>query len=309
MKIDDFPKTVLEFEAQFATEDACVAYMRAKKWPQGFRCSKCGGTRSWPVRRLEECAACGHQESVTAGTLFHQTRKPLQLWFRAISLWVASKRGLSAKELARQLGVHYETAWHWCHRLRACVGASFGKEPLMGVVEVDETRLGGSDDRADVGRSLARHKALVIGAVEVRGHAMGRTRLKHLACATAQARSDFAARNVSALACTRGLDAPHSKPFVGPLRQRSASSTNGTHFTTGRPRIRRVFSLFQRAVLGTFHGSVSHKHLSAYLCEFEFRFNRRTSGSRWLLFHRILQAAPGFSPPTLVSLTRKVATP
>ena len=105
--MNDFPKNLMEFEERFATEEACLEFARAKKWPNGFRCAKCGGSESWPVhsRRVEECRGCGHQESVTAGTLFHQTRKPLRVWFRAITLWVTSKRALSAKELSRQLGL------------------------------------------------------------------------------------------------------------------------------------------------------------------------------------------------------------
>jgi len=306
--MNDFPKNLIEFEERFATEAACVAYVREKKWPDGFRCSKCGGRESWPVRRVEECAGCGHQESVTAGTLFHQTRKPLRLWFRAITLWVTSKRGLSAKELSRQLGLHYETAWHWCHRLRACVGATFGKEPLTGVVEVDETYLGGTDDRAHAGRSLAGRKALIAGAVEVRGDGMGRARLEQLTAATAENLESFAVRNIEphAVAATDGWAGYNGLPDVGLGHQRHVIGTDSSLAVKALPRIHKLFSLFKRAVLGTFHGSVSHKHLPAYLNEFEFRFNRRNSASRWLLFERVLGAAPRFSPPTIAQLTQQL---
>lgn len=287
--MDDFPKNLIEFEDRFATEADCLAYVRAKKWPHGFRCAKCGSERSWPVRQLEECAACGHQESVTAGTLFHQTRKPLRLWFRAITLWVTSKRSFSAKELSRQLGLHYETAWHWCHRLRACVGATYGKEPLKGQVEVDEAYLGGSGDRAQRDFTLASRKALVAGAVEVRGASMGRARLERLPEATSESRRGFVARNIEAHAA------------VG----RKLTRDDGSRVVKVLARMNRLFSLLNRVVLGTFHGSVSHKHLPAYLKEFEFRFNRRNSGSRWLLFDRVLDAAPGFLPPTLAQLTHR----
>jgi len=310
MNAADFPTTLLEFEERFATEAACLAYVRAKKWPEGFRCAKCGGQKSWPLagRRVEECAACGHQESVTVGTLFHQTRKPLRMWFRAITLWVTSKRGLSAKELSRQLGVHYETAWHWCHRLRACVGATFGKDQLSGVVEVDETYIGGSDDRAHGGRSLAGRKALVAGAIEVRGKGMGRVRLEQLAGATSEKLKDFAVRNIEphAVATTDGLAAYEGLPEVGIGHQQHVIGKDSKRAVKVLPRIHKPFSLFKRAVLGTFHGSVSHKHLPAYLNEFEFRFNRRNSASRWLLFDRVLGAAPGFSPPTIAQLTQPV---
>lgn len=267
MNTEDLPQTLLQFEERFATEEACLAYVRTKKWPDGFRCAKCGGRASWPVRHLEECASCGHQESVTAGTLFHQTRKPLRLWFRAITLWVMSKRGLSAMELSRQLGVHYETAWHWCHRLRACVGASFGKTPLSGVIEVDETVVGSSGDRAH-GRAIAQRAVRVAGAVEVRGQLVGRLRLRPLNHSNHSKPQDFSFERVERR--------PH--------------------------RLKTLFSLLKRVLLGTFHGSVSQQHLTAYLDEFVFRFNRRNSSSRWLLFERVLEAAPNFAPPTLAQL-------
>ncbi len=292
----DFPTNLLEFEARFATEEACVAYVRSKKWPQGFRCSKCGGSASWTLskRRLEECCGCRYQESVTAGTVFHQTRKPLRLWFRAITLWVVSKRAMSAKELSGQLGLHYETAWHWCHRLRACVGACFGTEALTGVVEVDERRLGGTDDRAPKVQSLAGRKALVAGAVEVREASMGRVRLAQLAEETAQPLQAFAARVVRRDALAR----------VG-----GRQGTQKDSDTAGKtlPNIHRVFSLFSRVVLGTFHGSVSHKHLRAYLHEFQFRFNRRNAKSRWLLFERVISAGCHFQAPTLAQLTARTS--
>jgi transposase-like protein len=306
----EFPQTLLEFEERFATEAACIEYVRGKKWPDGFRCAKCGGAESWPLkeRKLEECRGCGHQESVTAGTMFHQTRKPLRLWFRAITLWVTSKRGLSAKEMSRQLGIHYETAWHWCHRLRACVGAAFGKEPLTGVVEVDETYLGGTGDRAHGGRSLAGRKALIVGAVEVRGEGMGRARLEQSSAASAEKLQGFVARNVAprAVATTDGLAAYNGLPEAGIGHQQHVIGRNGKNAVKVLPRIHKLFSLFKRSVLGTFHGSISHKHLPAYLNEFEFRFNRRNSGSRWLLFDRVLEAAPAFIPPTMAQLTQAV---
>lgn len=308
--MNDFPRNLIEFEERFATEEACVAYARGKKWPDGFRCAKCGGRESWPVRgrRVEECRGCGYQESVTAGTLFHQTRKPLRVWFRAITLWVTSKRSLSAKELSRQLGLHYETAWHWCHRLRACVAASFGKEPLTGAVEVDETYVGGSDDRAHGGRSLAGRKALVAGAVEVRGEHMGRARLEALSNATAQSLEDFAVRNLEqhAVAVTDGLASYAGLPDVGIGHQSHVIGKDSRNAIKVLPRVHKLFSLFKRVLLGTFQGSVSHKHLPAYLSEFEFRFNRRSATSRWLLFDRVLSAAPATRGLRLAQLTQPV---
>lgn len=309
----NFPRNLVEFEERFATEEACLAFLRAKKWPKGFRCPKCKGTEAWLLasRRVEECSGCGHQASVTAGTMFHQTRKPLRLWFRAITLWVVSKRGLSARELSRQLGLHYETAWHWCHRLRACVGAVFGKDQLEGVVELDETYVGGSDDRAHGGRSLAGRKALVAGAVEVHDGKMGRARLERLSGATAEKLEDFAVRNIRshAVARTDGLASYDGLPAVGIGHQKNVLGAAKGVAVKVLPHIHKLFSLFKRVLLGTFHGSVSHKHLPAYLDEFEFRFNRRNAESRWLLLDRVLGAAPARTGPSLRQLTQQVVAP
>lgn len=317
-KLAEFPRNMTEFEERFSTEAACVAFARKVKWPKGFRCRRCPSEVSWLVAngRREECRVCGRQESVTSGTLFHQTKKPLKLWFRAITLWVTSKRGLSAMEMSRQLGIHYETAWTWCHKLRASVGASFGKDKLSGVVEMDETYLGGTDDRAHKGRSLAGKKALVVGAVEVqpskgtRKIRLGRARLEVAAAATSKNLEDFAVRNIEqhAAARTDGLAAYNGLVDAGIGHQQIVIGKDSKKASKIFPAIHRVFSLFKRTFLGTFHGSVSHKHLAAYLNEFEFRFNRRNAGSRWLLFSRVLDSSPCLAP-TYRQLTLPVVTP
>lgn len=313
-ELTDFPKNMVEFEARFATEEACVAYVRKMKWPEGFKCRRCAAVASWPVAcgRREECAVCGYQESVTAGTLFHQTKKPLRTWFRAITLWVTSKRGLSAMELSRLLGIHYETAWTWCHKLRAVVGSAFGKDKLSGVVEVDETYVGGADDRAHAGRSLAGKKTLVVGAVEVRPPGgLGRARLEMADGATGDNLEDFVVRNVEqhAVARTDGLQSYSGLVGAGIGHQRVVIGEDPKKASRIFPGIHRVFALFKRVLLGTFHGSVSDKNLPAYLDEFEFRFNRRNAGTRWLLFGRILASAPHERPPTYRQLTQAVVTP
>ncbi len=300
----------MEFEERFATEEACIEYLRRLKWPDGFKCGRCAGRESWPLRgrRVEQCATCGFQESVTRGTLFHQTHKPLRLWFRAITLFVASKRGLSAKEMSRQLELHYETAWTWCHKLRAAISSAFGKEPLRGVVELDETYVGGADDKAHKGRSLTGKKALVAGAVEVRGKKLGRVRLEPLPAASADNLISFAVKNIEqhSVSCTDGLAAYAGLVKAGIGHQSIVIGKDPKRASKIFPAIHRVFSLFKRALLGTFHGSVLRKHLRAYLDEFVFRFNRRNSASRWLLFRRILEAAPLRMPPTMRQLTQPV---
>src|SRR6266850_609205 len=153
--IGDLPSTQWEFEQRFSTEAGCIEYLRRQRWPDGFRCPRCGGGRAWALRRraLDQCVSCGHQVSLTAGTVFHGTRKPLVLWFRVIGQFLVSKSGCSAVDVSRQHGLKYETAWTWLHKLRSCL-SQFGRAPLDGSVEVDETYLGGEDDDSHKGRCL-----------------------------------------------------------------------------------------------------------------------------------------------------------
>jgi transposase-like protein len=222
---------------------------------------------------------------------------------------VTSKRSFSAKELSRQLDIHYETAWTWCHKLRTCVAALFGKDKLTGVVELDETYLGGKDIAAHKGRSTQGNKAVVAGAVEIRKGHLGRVRLELQDGAEASDLEDFAVRNIEqhAIARTDGFASYGGLVKAGIGHQRVIVGRDPKQASKLFPGIHRVFALLDRVLLGTFHGSVSDKHLQKYLDDFEFRFNRRNSGSRWLLFHRVLEAAPIGPPPTMRRLTQPLA--
>jgi hypothetical protein len=118
--IEEYPRNLTELEASFATEEACRAYLTRLRWPEGFRCPRCGFGKAWPVRGvLLECGGCGCQTSVTAGTIFQDTRTPLPVWFRAMWWMTTQKNGASALGLQRVLGLKsYETAWAWLHKLR-----------------------------------------------------------------------------------------------------------------------------------------------------------------------------------------------
>jgi hypothetical protein len=148
--VEEYPRNLSEFEAWFDTEQACREYLFRLRWPEGFRCPRCCGGHFWPVRSaLMQCQQCGHQASVTAGTIFQDTRKPLVDWFRAM-YWLASqKNGASALGLQRVLGLgSYKTAWTWLHKFRRAMVRP-GRDRLTGRVEVDETYLGpGPTDRA-----------------------------------------------------------------------------------------------------------------------------------------------------------------
>ena len=177
--MEDYPRDLLEFESRFATEEACRDYLFALRWPDGFRCPSCGHERAWPVRKVWfECARCGRQTSVTAGTIFQDTRKPLRLWFRAMWHVVSQKNGVSALGLQRVLGLgSYQTAWTWMHKLRRAMVRP-GRERLTGVVEVDETYWGAEEEGVR-GRQTER-KALIAVAAEERGSGLGRIRMRRV---------------------------------------------------------------------------------------------------------------------------------
>jgi transposase-like protein len=260
--------------------------------PTGFQCPRCGGAKRWPVRggRLDECAACGRQTSITAGTLFHGTRKPLRTWFRAITLVLVSKQGCSAKELERLLGLAHETAWLWGHKLRALMEPS--RDKLKGRVEVDETYLGGEDDAAHKGRSIAGHKVCVAAAVEDKGTAMGRARIEAVTDASSRSLGDFVERNVekgsavhtdglASYGCVTKRGYVHDRQVVGEPK------TAALKF----PHVHGLFSLARRVLLATHQGAVREQHLQSYLDEFVFRFNRRSSGNRFSLVATLLGRA------------------
>ena len=163
--MEDYPKTLLEFERRFASDESCREYLAALRWPEGFRCPRCGHERSWlNSRGLCECAACHRQTSVIAGTIFQDTRKPLTLWFRAMWYVTSQKTGVSALGLQRVLGLgSYETAWAWLHKLRRAMVRP-GRDRLQGTVEVDETYWGG--ERPGKRGRGAEGKSLVVVAAE-----------------------------------------------------------------------------------------------------------------------------------------------
>ena len=193
--MEDYPRDLLEFEARFASEGACRDYLSALRWPEGFRCPGCGHERAWPVRKVWfECARCGRQTSVTSGTIFQDTRKPLRLWFRAIWHVTSQKNGVSALGLQRVLGLgSYQTAWTWMHKLRRAMVRP-GRERLAGVVEVDETYWGAEEEGVS-GRQTER-KALIAVAAEERGRGLGRIRMQRVRNASAASLMPFVEESV-----------------------------------------------------------------------------------------------------------------
>src|SRR5437867_7835589 len=193
--MEEFPRSLREFDEQFATEQACCDYLFRLRWPEGFRCPRCDGNRYWPVRSvLLECRKCGHQTSVTAGTIFQDTRKPLVDWFRAMYWVTTQKNGASALGLQRILGLgSYKTAWSWLHKLRRAMVRP-GRDRLQGWVEVDETYVGGVEE--GVSGRQTETKALVAVACEQDGPGTGRIRLRQIADASAASLQAFVEESI-----------------------------------------------------------------------------------------------------------------
>ena len=295
--MEDYPRDLLEFEARFASEGACRDYLSALRWPEGFRCPGCGHERAWPVRKVWfECARCGRQTSVTSGTIFQDTRKPLRLWFRAIWHVTSQKNGVSALGLQRVLGLgSYQAAWTWMHKLRRAMVRP-GRERLAGVVEVDETYWGAEEEGVS-GRQTER-KALIAVAAEERGRGLGRIRMQRVRNASAASLMPFVEESVEPGSVV------HTDGWLGyePLEKKGYQ--HRIVFLSGRrkqasellPRVHQAISLLKRWLLGTHQGAVSHEHLDYYLDEFVFRFNRRSSRSRGKLFYRLVQQAVAVDP-------------
>ncbi len=287
---EDYPKTLVEFDERFGTEEACRAYFARLRWPDGFCCPACGHRRGWPNRRHDiECARCGHQTSLTAGTILEGTRKPLQLWFKAM-WWVSTqKTGGSAKGLQRLLGLpSYQTAWVWLQKLRRAMVRP-GRDKLVGIVEVDDTFLGGPE--SGVAGRESETKARVVAAVETAGRKIGRVRLRHIPDFSADSLVPFVEASVEPGSEVRtdgwqGYEPLRAKGYrhrvkvVGPDRTRA-----GRLF----PNVHRVIALLKRWLVGTHHGRVEPQHLQVYLDEFAFRFNRRKSRHVGKLFFRLAQ--------------------
>lgn len=296
--MEDYPQTLAEFERRFATEAACREYLFGLRWPEGFVCPRCAGRAAWGTQRgVWVCAACGYQASVTAGTIFQDTRSPLTLWFRAIWWVTIQKTGASALGLQRVLGLgSYETAWTWLHKLRRAMVRP-GRDRLAGRVEVDETYLGGPGEGAH-GRKRTPKKALIVVAAQEDGAGIGRIRMRRVRDASAASLQPFVREAIAPGSVVRtdgwesytGLQAHGYTHEVKLLRRRPGAAV------ALLPRVHRVVALLKRWLLGTHQGAVSVAHLDYYLDEFTFRFNRRTSRSRGKLFYRLLQQAVAVDP-------------
>ena len=310
----DYPGNWNEFLDWFGTEQACLDYLERLRWPQEFVCRSCGVLQA-PYRSSRArlmCRACGRQSTVTAGTIFDKTRTPLRVWMAAAWYLTNQKQGVSALGLQRVLGLgSYQTAWTMLHRFRRAMVRP-NRDRLKGSVEVDETYLAITDRDgpiSPVGRKskTSKVKVLVVLAVEMlQPKGFGRIRLRRIDNDSAECVVPFVQASVElgAQVRTDGSAAYRALSELGYDHQRTVMLGSDVPAHVSMAGVHRVASLVKRWVLGTHHGSVQPAHLDAYLDEFVFRFNRRTSTSRGLLFYRLLQQAVVTDPVTYDNVVR-----
>lgn len=299
----DYPRTYQEFRDWFSDDGACLEYLGQLRWPDGFTCPRCGGRDSWrTAARLWMCAGCGVKTSATAGTIFHRSHSPISTWFAAVWFVTSQKNGVSAQGLQRVLGFGSdETAWAWLHKLRRAMVRP-DRERLSGIVEVDESFIGGQSPGRKGGSTL---KVPVMIAVERTGkRALGRVRLAvaeapntnelvEFACQVVEPGSTIRTDGARVFRKLETLGYAHDYVTVYNSLDPAHELLPGVHI---------VSSLLKRWIAGTHHQRVSDKHLPYYLDEYTFRFNRRKSRARGLLFYRLLQQALATDPHPLNEL-------
>jgi transposase-like protein len=268
--------TIIDLNRAFSTQEKCREYLCRLRWPHGVRCPRCEAKTVSTIKTQNkfECSKCTYQFSATAGTIFHDSHLPLEKWFLATYLMCESKKGISALQLKRTLGVSYKTAWYLCHRIRAAM-KEINPKPLSGVIEADETYVGG------VQRGGREHrldnKTMVLGATQ-RG---GEIRLKVGKRPSAKEIRRFLNETTTKDPKTIYTDDWTGYRMIGDGVKIMHDTVNHSakEWVRGKVHtntIESAFSLFKRSIVGAYH-QVSAKHLDAYLDEFEFRFNRRRS--------------------------------
>jgi len=304
---EDYPESWGEFLTWFPDEGACIDYLKRLRWQDGFRCPACGvaGEPRSSTRGRVICRSCRHQTTPTAGTILEKTRTPLTLWFAAIWQVTTQKNGMSALALQRILGLgSYQTAWTMLHKLRRAMVRP-DRERLSGLVEIDETYVGGEEHGVH-GRETST-KAIVAIAVEVHEpRGFGRARLRRVRDVSGDSLVPFVCDVVEkgAEVHTDGWGGYNALQKRGYVHRVTILSSSEDPAHVSMPAVHRVASLLKRWLLGTHQGAVGIPQLDYYLDEFNFRFNRRTSRSRGMLFYRLLEQVVGTGPVPYESIKR-----
>ena len=298
-----YPLNVIEFQEAFPTDKACFEYLCLVKWPEGFVCPHCTHSEVWKLSQFVlKCKNCRKKISVTAGTIFQDSHIPLTLIFQAMWYIVCQKNGVSALGLQEILGLgSYETAWSWLHKLRTAMVRP-GREKLFGTVEVDETLVGGSQS-SKRGRGTEGKELVLVAVEDQEKKGIGRIRLQHIPDASGK----------TLVLAIEAMITPGSTIRTDGWKGYTGLAKKGfTHIVVKHTEkelgedptalVHRIASLLKRWLLGTHQGGQQFSHLHYYLDEYTFRFNRRNSKSRGLLFLRLVQQALQVEPAPISSL-------
>ena len=309
----NYPSNWIEFQDWFATKDSCTAYLERVRWPKGFCCPSCGAIDE-PGRATRGrliCRSCRHQSSVTAGTIFDKTRTSLRVWFAAAWYITNQKHGVSALGLQRVLGLNsYQTAWAMLHRFRRAMVRP-DRDLLCGTVEVDEVFLALSrrdtENPRPPGSKAHNHSHLVAVAVAIEVHqpkGFGRIRLRRIAGPSIGALVAFVQENIAPGSTVRTDGSAIYATLKGHGFKHDPHVILGSKVPAHEPLpgVHRIAALIKRWFLGTHQGAVDPRHVDYYLDEFTFRFNRRTSRSRGLLFYRLIQQSAVAAPATYANI-------
>lgn len=290
------PKNQIEFERMFTTEEQCLSYLQGLRFPDGYICRRCQHKEYWLNKRnIMVCKNCKDELSITAGTFFHKSKLPLVVIFRALWWMVAQKSGVSASGLQRVLGLgSYRTAWTWLHKFRRLMVFP-GRDKLSGKVEVDETLVGGK--KAGKRGRGAEGKSLVVIAIETLEKGTGRVRMSLIANASKKSLGKFIIDNIveGSTVVTDGW-----KGYAGVNKKGYHHEIEKNVKMLGEeeilPNVHRIASLLKRWLLGTHQNYIGDQYLPYYLDEYTFRYNRRKSKSRGLLFQRLIEQAVAHDP-------------
>ncbi len=301
----DYPRTYREFVSMFPDDKSCTDFLAKLRWRDGFICPECK-MPSDPWKQTHKrlvCPYCRHQTTVTAGTIFDRTRTPLTTWLEAAWHITTAKNGMSAKTIEQTLGISYRVAWTMLQRFRVAMVRS-EREMLSGTVEIDETLVGGTEAGSKRGRGS--RKSIVVIAIELhhpKGY--GRIRMRFIPDATSESLVSFIRDTVKSgsIIHTDGWSGYNQVESVGYKHQITVVSSSPDQAHVSMPGVHRIAALLKRWILGTHQGSFSQEHLQSYLEEFTFRFNRRLSKSRGLIFRRLLEQAVCTSPITEKDVT------
>lgn len=275
--------TLTDINKMFSTDEQCRTLLAKLRWPYGTECLRCKSKKvfSVPTQKKHECGECGYQFSVTTQTIFHDTHLPLETWFFAVLLLVEARKGMSANQVKRTLGVSYKTAWYLCHRIRAAM-AEAERPMLDGTVEMDETYVGGRHRGRDWRSFPVKTKEVVIGIRKRNGD----LRFFHAEDAKSGTLSRYIQENISEdvdvivtddLPAYKSATQPHKHETVNHTRKEYVRIGTDIHTNT----VESAFSLLKRGIIGSWH-KISAKHLESYLAEMEFRFNRRKRSDLFL---------------------------